>query len=329
MEFGAYVNPQTVSSEESRPLREGMLGVARTADRVGFDLVTLGQHYLSDFTQLHLLPFLGRLTGEVESVDIATGVVLLPFYHPVEIAEQIATIDALHDNTTVFGVGAGYRGVEFEAFGLPKEERVPRLVEGLELVSRLVTEEDVTYEGTYYSVKNATLSVRPREPLPVWMAANADRAVERAARLTDAWFVNPHSTIEEIREQKRRYYDPVREDRGEDRAVPVFREVFVAPTREKALDTAKTFLWEKYQRYISWGQDEAMEDSTDLHRPFEELADDRFLLGTPAEVCTEIERYETELDASAIIMRSHWPGMDYQKTRESLELVGDEIIPNV
>ncbi|WP_336364538.1 LLM class flavin-dependent oxidoreductase [Halalkalicoccus salilacus] len=329
MKFGVYVNPQTATRESGRELREGMLRVVRTADEAGFDQVMGGQHYLSDFTQLQLLPFLARLTGEVDTMEIATGIVLLPFYHPVEIAEQMATIDALHDGRTVFGVGAGYRDVEFEAFDVPKRERVPRLVEGLELTRRLLTEERVSHDGEFYSVDDVTIPIRPEEPLSVWLAANSDRAVERAAGVADAWLVNPHSTIEEIVEQKRDHYDPIRADAGEDASLPVIREAFVAPTSEEAFAVAREHLREKYERYVSWGQDEAMEDTEDLHRPFDELAEDRFLLGAPAEVCAEIERYEEQLDASHVVVRSHWPGLPYERACESIELMGDEVLPNV
>lgn len=328
MKIGLYVNPQDTSERTGRELRDGMLELARTADAVGFDHISAGQHYLSDFTQLQLFPFLSRLTGEVENATLSTGVALLPFYHPVDFAERAATLDTLHDGETVFGVGAGYRDEEFEAFGIPKSERVSRTVECVELATRLFTEESVTYEGEHYAVEDATLPVQPEEPT-LWMAANANPAVERAARLSDGWYVNPHSTIGEIEAQKESVYDPVREERGEPTAVPILREAFVAESREAALEVARESLWEKYQRYIDWGQDEAMEDEQDLHQPFDELAEDRFLLGTPEEICAEIERYETELDASHVIVRSHWPGIDYERVRESVELMGDEVIPNV
>lgn len=329
MKFGVYVNPQTAERETGPELREGMLRIAKTAEEAGFDQLMAGQHYLSDFTQLQLLPFLARLTGEVEGMGIATGVVLLPFHHPVDIAEQVATIDALHDGPTVFGVGAGYRDTEFEAFGVSKSERVPRLIEGLDLTRRLLTEENVSHDGEFYSTTEATIPIRPEDPVPIWLAANADRAVGRAARLADAWLVNPHSTVEEIADQKERCYDPVRAERGEDSSVPVIREAFVAPTHEEAVEVAREHLEEKYRRYISWGQDEAMEDTADLHRPFEELAEDRFVLGTPAEVCAELERYGERLDASCVLVRSHWPGLPYERACESIELMGEEVLPNL
>ena len=329
MKFGALINPQTARSETARELREGTISMAKTVDVAGFDLVMAGQHYLSDFTQFQLLPFLARLTGEIDSVELATGIIIMPFYHPIEIAEQIATIDSLHNSATIFGIGAGYRDVEFEAFDIPKRERIPRTVEGLEIVKKLLTNENVSYDGEFYSLQKATIPVIPDDPLPVWLAGNADQAVERAARLSDAWLVNPHSTIAEIEAQKRNYYDPVRGELREDMTVPIIRETFVAPTHEEAVQAAQRSLWEKYQRYVSWGQDEAMENPDDLRQPFDDLAEDRFLLGTPAEVAEEIKRYEEKLDANYIIVRSHWPGLDYEKSRKSLELLGDEVIPYV
>lgn len=328
MKIGLYLNPQGAADETAQELRDGLLGLARTADAVGFDHVSAGQHYLSEYTQLQLFPVLSRLTAEVEAMEIGTGIALLPFHHPVDLAERIATLDALHDGPTVFGVGAGYRDVEFDAFGVPKAERISRSVECLELTKRLLTERNVSYEGEHYAVEDATIPVRLDE-LTVWLAGNANPAVERAAHRADAWLVNPHATIGEIREQKAAHYDPIREERGEPTEVPVMREAFVAETHEEAIETARDHLWEKYQTYLDWGQDEAMEDERDLHQPFEALAEDRFLLGTPAEVCAELERYEHELDASRVILRSHWPGLSYDRVRESLELIGDEVIPNV
>ena len=328
MQFGLFLNPQTHADEPLSGLVDDLLALTRTAREADFDLVTSGQHYLADYAQAQLVPLLGRLAAEAGSMTLASGVVLLPLHHPVEIAEQMTTLDAMADGGVVVGVGAGYRDVEFESFGVPKRERAGRLVEGVELMRRLWTEDGVTYDGEFYAVDDVTITPRPDEAPPVWIAANARVAVERAARLGDAWFVNPHATIAEIREQKRAY-DAIREERGEDTAVPVFREAFVAETHEAAVETARDYLWEKYQRYIEWGQDEAMEDAADLHKPFDELAEDRFVLGTPEEVCAELERYEEELDAEMAVLRVAWPGLPVEDAVECVERIGDEVVPNV
>ncbi|MFB6301589.1 MAG: LLM class flavin-dependent oxidoreductase [Haloferacaceae archaeon] len=330
MKVGVYLNPQDAPERTARELRDGLLDLARTAAAVGFDHVSAGQHYLSDYTQLQLLPVLARLSAELDGTgtELGTGVVLAPFHHPVDLAERIGTLDALHDGRTVLGIGAGYRDVEFEAFGVPKAERTPRTVECVELATRLLREREVTYAGEHYAVEDATIPVRPDE-VPVWMAANADSAVERAARLADAWFVNPHATLDEVAAQKAERYDPIREERGGSTTVPVLREAFVAPTREAAVETAREYLADKYRAYVDWGQDEAMADESDLRRPFDALAEDRFVLGTPADALDAIERYERDLDASHVVLRCHWPGLPYERTRDCLELIGDEVLSYV
>jgi alkanesulfonate monooxygenase SsuD/methylene tetrahydromethanopterin reductase-like flavin-dependent oxidoreductase (luciferase family) len=328
MRIGLFHNAQSPAGTSASALANDLVEQTRAARDAGFDSVMSGQHYLSDYVQLQNVPLLGRLAAEAEGMTLGTAVVLLPLHHPVEIAEHLATLDALSDGF-VAGVGAGYRDVEFDAFGIDKRERAGRLVEGIRLLERLWTEESVTFDGEFYSVEDASISTRPPEKPPVWLAANADRAVRRAAEMSDAWFVNPHSSMREIEQQKRDIYDPIREDRGESTTVPMIRETYVAPTEEKAYEIARRYLEPKYEQYIDWGQDEAMEDTEDLHRSFDDLAEDRFLIGTPETVAAELERYEEEVGIDHTLFRVKWPGMDAETACDCIELLGDEVVPYV
>jgi alkanesulfonate monooxygenase SsuD/methylene tetrahydromethanopterin reductase-like flavin-dependent oxidoreductase (luciferase family) len=327
MRFGLVLNPQSPVDEDPSGLFEGLVEQTRAARDAGFALVTMGQHYLADYNQLQSVPLLSRLAAEAGSMAVGPGVILMPFHHPIEIAEQLTTLDTFVDGT-IAGVGVGYRDVEFESFGVLKAERVGRLVESVELMNRLWTGSDVTYDGEFYSVDGVSINPRPDEKPPVWVAGNSDPAVERAARIGDAWFVNPHSTITEIRHQKARY-DEMRRDRGASTSVPLIREAFVATSHDDAVSVARDHLESKYRRYVDWGQHEAMEDESELSSPFEELARDRFLLGTPAEVCEQVERYDHHLDLSHLVVRVHWPGMEHDSARECIRLFGDEVLPNV
>ena len=328
MDIGLYLNPQAPAGGSLRALLDDLVALTAAARDAGFDLLAAGQHYLADYVQAQLVPLLGRLAPEAGDMTLATGIVLLPLHHPVAIAEQLTTLDGIAAGGAVCGVGAGYREVEFDSFGVPKAERGPRLAEGIELMNRLWTETSVTFEGEFYAVEDVAISPRPETKPPVWVAANAGPAVDRAARLGDAWFVNPHSTMTEIREQKTRY-DAVRESLGKRTEVPLFRECFVAETTEAAIEAARPYLAPKYHRYLDWGQNEAMEDCRDLYKPFEELAQDRFLLGTPTEVAAAIERCAETIDANRVLLRLNWPGMPVASVAESIELIGDEVIPAV
>lgn len=327
MQFGLFLNRQGTEDPAASTVFDGLVEQTRSARDAEFDLVVSGQHFLTDYTQLQTIPTLSRLSADAGSMTLATGVLLLPFTHPVAIAENLGTLDAIGDGDTIVGVGAGYRDVEFESFGVPKRERVPRVREGVELLARLFSEEDVTFHGEFYSVDGVTITPQPADPPPIWLAANSTPAVERAARLADAWFVNPHSELTGIAEQKERY-DRIRAERGVDASLPLLRDAVVAETHEEAMDLAERYLKPKYDRYLDWGQDEAMDDGTELHQSFEQLRRNRFLIGTPEEVSEQLERFQERLDVSHLVLRMNWPGMPVERTCEAIELLGDEIIPD-
>ncbi|KXB00002.1 luciferase [candidate division MSBL1 archaeon SCGC-AAA259M10] len=326
MKFGLFLNPQAPLGQEPESIFEGLVEQTREARDGGFDLIMTGQHYLTDYIQLQLFPLLSRLSAESGSMTVATGIVLLPLHHPIEIAEMATTLDVIAEDVVV-GVGVGYRDIEFESFGVKKSERGDRLKEGVQLMKELWANEEVTFDGEYYSVNNVSINPRPEKNLPVWVAANSRSAIERAARISEGWLVNSHSTVSEILGLKQSY-DDIREQEGETMEVPVIREAFVAPSREEAVEIGRKYLGPKYKRYIEWGQDEAMEDEEDLHRSFDDLTEDRFLLGTPEEVSDQIERCEKKLDANYMIFRIQWPGLPHEKALRCIQLIGDEIIPN-
>src|SRR5260370_25751144 len=124
----------------------------------------------------------------------------LPPPHPLEVAEQLATLDVITGGRLVFGVGLGYRDAENEAMGLDPRERVGRLVEGLEVIERLWNGEPVSYAGKHFRMRDLRISMRPlqRPRPPIWLAANADARVKRAARLGDARLLNPHPTLAQL-----------------------------------------------------------------------------------------------------------------------------------
>ena len=222
MKFGLFLNCQTTTDRSADELFEGLLDQTAAAREAGFDMITTGQHYLADYVQLQQMPLLSRLAAEAGSMKVGPGVVLLPLHQPVDIAEQLTTLDTISAGA-IAGVGIGYRDVEFDSFGVEKSDRVGRFEEGIELMKRLWTEENVVYDGEHYSVDGVTINPRPDERPPIWIAANSRAAVHRAARMGDAWFVNPHSTVSEIEELKAEY-DEVRRERGEDTGVPIIRE---------------------------------------------------------------------------------------------------------
>src|SRR5258706_11308536 len=195
MKVGIFVTNQNPLGTDMVSALDEQFAMTRLARDRGWDAVGTGQHYLSEgMSQLQLIPYLARLAAEAGHMTGVAGVLLIGLHNPVEVAECMASLDVIWQGNFVFGVGLGYRDVEFDAFKVPRGQRVRRFEQCLEVVKRLWTEDNVSFENDICKLDNVTMTCRPvQQPHPpIWFAANNDRAGRRAARPGDSWFVNPH-----------------------------------------------------------------------------------------------------------------------------------------
>jgi alkanesulfonate monooxygenase SsuD/methylene tetrahydromethanopterin reductase-like flavin-dependent oxidoreductase (luciferase family) len=332
MKVGLFVtNQHTLDTDMVSALNDQIAMVELARDR-GWNSLFTGQHYLNEGNnkQLQAVPFLARLAAVSGEMTIGLGILLLNLHNPVYTAETVATLDVIARGNFIFGVGLGYRDVEFDAFGVPKNARIKRFEEYLALVQRLWTEDDVSYEDATCRLSNVRMNIRPvqRPRPPIWIAANNDPAVKRAARLGDAWFVNPHSTIHTVRRQVMLYQAELKAaGKPAARALPVAKEVYCAKDRQTALEMAGPYLLGKYRDYARWGQDKVMPDNEDFSRPLAELIEGRFILGSPEECYDQLKPYWEELGVNHIIIRTHWAGMPLSTALASMRLISDELLP--
>ena len=331
MKFGMFVNPQQPRSEDPVKRFREVVEQARLAKDAGFEALAAGHHYLSPPCQsLQSLPLLARLAGEAPGMELCLSVLLLALLNPVQVAEDVASLDILSEGRVVFGIGIGYRDVEFEAFGMTSRDRVPRMLEGLDLIKRLWSEEVVTFEGRFFRLHDATCTIRPvqKPHPPIWIAANADPAVLRTARLGYSWFINPHAALPTIERQWQRYRQALAEAGHTMPATrPIALELHVAPSHEEAVETARPFLEAKYAAYAEWGQDKVLPGQESFRVAFDDLARDRFVLGTPDEVIEQIEERMRRLESNYFIFRMGWPGMKAAKILRVIELMGRQVLP--
>jgi alkanesulfonate monooxygenase SsuD/methylene tetrahydromethanopterin reductase-like flavin-dependent oxidoreductase (luciferase family) len=332
MKVGLFVtNQQTLDTDMVSSLGDQITMVRHARDR-GWDSLLSGQHYLNEGNnkQLQIVPFLARLAAEAGEMTLGLGVLLLNLHNPVYTAETVATLDIIARGNFVFGVGLGYRDVEFDAFGVPKGERVKRFEQYLALIQRLWTEDLVSYENAACRLDNVRMNIRPvQKPRPpIWIAANNDPAVRRAARLGDAWFINPHATIDTIRRQVAAYQAELKAaGKGAPREVPMVKEVYCARDRSTAREMAGPFLLAKYRDYATWGQDKVMPDNQDFSRSLDELIEGRFILGSPQDCYEQLKPYWEQFGVNHLIIRTHWAGMPLSAALASMRLISDELLP--
>jgi alkanesulfonate monooxygenase SsuD/methylene tetrahydromethanopterin reductase-like flavin-dependent oxidoreductase (luciferase family) len=334
MKFGVLFRAQFLPDEDARRCFEDLCMMVRQADALGFDSITKGSHYgYADLLDFQQIPMLARLATEAPNCRLNTGIVLLSLHKPVDIAEQLATLDVITNGKLIFGCGLGYRDVEFAAFGTSQGERVQRLEENLSLVKRLWAEDEVSHEGSHFSLDGVTLGVKPlQKPYPpIWMGANADAAIKRAARIADCWYMPPHNRISSLLRQfdvYKRELDRIGKALPDE--LPLRREIFVAPNREQALSRCRKALETKYQSYHRWGQGKPMpENDGALGQSLDDVMKDRFILGAPAEVADRIIELCAPLGANHLVISIHNPGMEVSVAMDAMQLFAEEVMPVV
>jgi len=154
-------------------------------DGLGLDLAWFTEHHFVDDGYLpSWIPVAGAMAARTKRIRFNTDVCLMPFNHPVRLAEDLAVLDNLSNGRVEIGLGMGYAPHEFRGFGLPVARRVSLTDEGVEVLQRCFTGERFSYHGKRYSFDDVRVTpgyVQPGGP-PLWLAAMSRGGAERAAR---------------------------------------------------------------------------------------------------------------------------------------------------
>ena len=307
MKFGLIISkqhPPGVSMVER--FREHIEQV-RAARDAGFDLIVMGQHYLSaPFQEIQTLPSLARLAAEAGTMRVGATVLLLPLLNPVDVAEQVATLDVICEGRFIFGAGLGYREEEYEAFGVQGKERVPRFVESLEVIKRLWTEDEVTHHGRFYDFEDVTIEPKPRKgSLDIWIGGRSDAILKRVVRLGDGWF--PALTSP----------DEFKRDMGK---IAAFGDQY---GRTVSPREAGVLLFS----YVSEDRDAAQRAIAPFLRALPmppEQAAARCVVGSPAECVEKLNRF-VEAGCVKFVLRPSCPPADVMA---QIETYGKDILPH-
>ncbi len=333
-QFGLVVRGQAEPGEDIARRFQETLAFVRLADRLGYDSVTKTAHYSAHpFQMLQLVPMLARFTAEAPRLRLNAGVVLLPLLSPLHVAEEFATLDVMSGGKIILGVGLGYRDVEFKAFGVPRAERARRFEDNLIALRRLRTEDKVTMtaKSGHFELDDASCLPKPLQKPhpPIWVGANADPAIARAARLGDCWYIGPGVEIATV-ERQMALYRRALDGAGKPfpAELPMRREVFVAKSRDEAIRLCAPYLGAKYKAYHAWHQDLPPDDGG-FDQEFASLVGDRFLIGSPDEVAEQILAIHRRLGVNHLVMSTEWAGMPESLALDTVEMIATELIPRV
>ncbi len=250
---------------------------AQQAERVGFDVFWCGDHVIMHNPILDVMTILATIGAVTERLHVGTGIYLLPLRHPVATAKQVVSLDVLTQGRFRFGVGVGGEiPAEFAAVNVPVSERGRRADEGLEIITRVLSEAQVTYQGKYYQLQDVTLTPRPRQQPypPIWVGGRSKAAMRRAARFGQGWmgYMNNPQQAREAR-QTLDEMAPQYGRRPSDIDATVLMNMAIA----KDYETAKRMASEEL--------------SCRYNMPFDKLVDRYCLLGTTEQCMEKLQPY--------------------------------------
>jgi probable F420-dependent oxidoreductase len=329
IKFGVMSNSHPASAADLSRLVDEMVVEAQQAEKYGFDSFFVTEHHQEPSGYLPSpLPLLAALATRTSTIRLGTGIAVLPLYHPIRMAEDCAVIDIISKGRLILGVGMGYQDVDFAAYGLRVSERVSLFEEGVEIIKRAWTEEKLYFVGKRYTLTNISVTPKPvQKPRPpIWIAAVGDEAMKRAGRVGDALLADSFQLPARLKPRVDLYRQTA-ESRGNRAQVVLFREGFVAKTRDEAVrdyEAAVLSTHRYYWRHGSYYQDIKKEEDLDLKR----IGLDRLILGSPKECVERVRAWHAEIGADYFLIRfKHPAGPPHAKVMEALKLFGEQVIP--
>lgn len=304
-------------------------------ESLGFDSVWLEEHHgVKDHYWPSPLMGLAGAATRTRRLLLGTDVLILPFYHPVRVAEDAAMLDVMSGGRLILGAAIGYKPDEFALYQAPMQRRGARLEEAVTLIRQLWSGESVDFHGKYYEVEALQIEPRPCRPggPPIWLGGWGELSLGRAARLGDAWLPGPTADLEKLLEARRIYHrqlagcgvDPAT------RCSPLTRELIVAESDEEARRMAEKHLLISYRdEYGSGRWSHPLIRGSDFAPvdPFDAICRNRFLIGSPETVIRQIRTFQAAFDFDHLICRLYFPGLPHSFILDELRLLAREVIP--
>jgi probable F420-dependent oxidoreductase len=294
-----------------------------------YDIAMIGQHRFIPGNPSAVFTMLSAIAAITERIRLGSGVLVLPAYHPLDVAEQVATLDEVSGGRAFLGVGVGYRPHEPAAIGRDFQRRGQLMEEALQVLRAVWTSEIASFHGEHFWFDDLTIVPRPlqRPGPPVVVGAMAAKAAERAGRLADVWLGGLMESLDEI-EPVIDAYRRAAAMSGNTSRVWLKRSLGIAATRAELEGTwLPGYLAHRHaaQTRGSVWAGSSVDAGGDL--TVAGVARDRALVGTPEDIIEEIHRCRARTGCEAIIVNMNAFAGDIPAIERQLRLFAREVMP--
>lgn len=316
------------------------------AERIGIDQIWFFEHHLNPTGPVPspnlLIAAAARTTSRIR---FASMVNILPFRHPLLVAEEAAMLDNLTDGRFDMGLGRGLRPPEFAAFGVDQQQSREMFAESFDVIRRVFADENFEHSGKYWTVRKDAPLAPPlvQRPHPPFLVSAQSEELLRWAARHDIPFAQINSLADQARHDAALYRE-VQTAHGHAPAPRLYlmREIYVADSDARARAEAEPWMlqqWQLWNRYTQFTRGGKLPESYDFWRRqapmlhamgFAEIvAQDMVILGGPETVAEAILRLVGQLDLMGLAMIFKLGAMPYNMVERSMTLFGEEVMPRM
>ena len=251
MEFGLFLlSPQLDATRCDKTVLNDTIELGRAAEELGFDALWVAEHH---FANLSLSPSpllaLAHIAARTSSIRLGTGVLVLPLYQPLRLAEEIAYVDVISNGRLNVGVGSGSQAHEARGFETDLSDAHERFLEVLDIVQMAFDDGVVAFQGKHFRIAPTPMSIRPQQQPhpPIYVAgmsgdaAVTTRIAERGYTAFSSLFGPAEEAPSSKREQYLQGYDAAGVPRAECRFAAQ-RIVYLTDDEAQARDAAQQAL---------------------------------------------------------------------------------------
>ena len=305
------------------------------AEPLGFDTVVAGEHHFSDFILSVTQLFLAHLAATTNSVRLASGVTLLPHHDPVRIAEDFATLDVLSNGRAEVWVGKGVEPDVYRHFGQASEEAASRQQEGLELLTKLWTQTNLSWSGDYRpDLSNVTVEPRPVQTPhpPVFVSCSNPDGVEMPARMgLNIVMTGLAFDLDQLPEMVARYHEAW-ESYGHEHPphITLLAHTYVGETSQSAIAHLEQYQF-VFQKWVFGKRFGVNPDDVQLPPRITNLGSDECVIavGSAQAVIDKIAQLCQLSGCDRFIVQCDYGGQPWPIVREGLERYAAEVLPVV
>lgn len=342
MKFGIIINRKMIDRTSSDPYGK-LFSYLNEMEDLGYDLGWLGHHRFSSSTAFGgdeatepsaPLPMVAALAARTRTMKFCTNIFLAPSRHPLEVAEEMNTINEMANNRFILGAGIGYKPDEFENCGWDFKTRAKRFEEILEILPLAMKGERFSYQGKHFNIDDVMITPSPLrgEVPPIWIGAVSEPAMKRAGRLGDGWLISFAEHLLELKE-KVATYKAIASEHGRSSTLALMRDVHIAPTRDQLDPNFLPNIIKVWQSYDDLGSKADRDElSNDVmfggkEVTLDEFAPNRAVVGSPDDCIREMERVRDIINPEWFFITPTGVPDPEQQIRE-LRLFAKEVMPH-